>query len=212
MLVDVQGIAGEVKQNIPIEAQGVNNTIRVNYFHFPELPLLDEFDEALAVNNQLYTVSASNSIADIVNQLDGFVQGVNRVCYVWYSGTEFEICAGTQDIELSAEFAAALKLPEILTANSCYSSSLFESSVSLYSHYAVRIAHARGHWFEGAYDTVIAKIRRGAAGDCDVSSTNAHYFRAPVHELELAVDAVKRDGTSVAYTAPEVWGLGLEVA
>ena len=211
MLLDVQGTAGGVLQNVPTEAYGVNNTVQLKYFHFPELPLLDEFDEALAVNNQLYTVSASSSIADIVNQLDGFVQGVNRVCYVWYSGTEFEICAGTQDIELSAEFAAAMKLPEILTANSCYSSSLFESSVSLYSHYAVRIAHARGHWFDGDFDTVIAKVRRGAAGDCDVTSAHAHYFRAPVHVLEIAVDAVKRDGTSVAYTAPEVWGLGLEI-
>ena len=179
MIVDVQGTTGEVRQSVPIQAQTVNNTVRLKYFHFPDLPLLDEFDEALVVNNQLYTVPASSSIADIVNTLDGFVQGVNRVCYVWYSGTEFEICAGIQDIELSTEFAAALKLPELLTANSCYSSSLFESSVSLYSHFAVQVGGARGHWSRNAYDSVIAKVRR----DMNVSATNSHYFRAPVNTL-----------------------------
>ena len=207
MIVDVSGTTGEVRQSVPIQAQTVNSTVRLKYFHFPDLPLLDEFDEALVVNNQLYTVPASSSIADIVNTLDGFVQGVNRVCYVWYSGTEFEICAGTQNIELSTAFAAALKLPEILTANSCYSSSLFESSVSLYSHYAVQVGSARGHWSNNEFDSVIAKVRR----DMDVSATNSHYFRAPINRLEISVLAVKRDGTSTTYVSPEIWGLGLEI-
>ena len=207
MIVDVQGTTGEVRQSVPVQPQTVNNTVRLKYFHFPDLPLLDEFDEALAVNNQLYTVPASSSIADIVNTLDGFVQGANRVCYVWYSGTEFEICAGTQDIELSVAFAAALKLPTTLTANSCYSSSLFESSVSLYSHFAVVVGSARGHWSDNTYDSVIAKVRR----DRDVSATNSHYFRAAINTLEISVIAVKRDGTSAAYVSPEIWGLGLEI-
>ena len=169
------------------------------------------FVNAVTVAGVAVDVDASNSIAEIVNQLDGLEQGGNRVCYVWYSGDEFEICAGTQAITLSAEFAAVFKLPTTLTANTCYSSSVFESQVGLYSHYAVHIAHARGHWSDGGYDNVIAKIRRGAAGDCDVSSTNPHFFKAPVHVLELSVTVVKRDGTSAAYVAPEVYGLGLEI-
>ena len=56
MIVDVQGTAGEVRQSVPVQAQTVNSTVRLKYFHFPDLPLLDEFDEALAVNNQLYSV------------------------------------------------------------------------------------------------------------------------------------------------------------
>ena len=211
MIVDVQGTAGEVKQSVPIDAFGVNNTIRVKYFHFPELPLLDKFVNAVTVAGAAVDVNEANSIAEIVNQLDSLEQGGNRVCYVWYSGNEFEICAGTQTITLSAEFAAVFKLPTTLTANTCYSSSVFEPQVGLYSHYAVQIAHARGHWSDGGYDNVIAKIRRDAAGDCDVSSAHAHYFKAPVHVLELTVTAVKRDGTSVAYYAPEVWSLGLEI-
>ena len=207
MIVDIQGAAGEVLQSVPIQAKGVNNTVRVKYFHFPALPLLDEFDEALAVNNELYTVPASSSIEDIVNVLDSFVQGGNRVAYVWYSGTEFEICAGINDITLSAEFATVLKLPTTLTANTCYSSSLFESSVSIYSHYSIQVGNARGHWTNRAYDSVIAKVRR----DGDVSATHAHYFRAPTNSLEISVIAVKRDGTEVAYISPEVWGLGLEI-
>ncbi len=207
MIVDVQGTTGGVRQSVPVQAQTVNNTVRLKYFHFPDLPLLDEFVEALTVNSVKFTVPASSSIADIVNALDGFVQGVNRVCYCWYSGTEFEICAGTQNIELSTAFAAALKLPELLTANACYSSSLFESSVSLYSHFAVQVGGARGHWSNNEYDSVIAKVRR----DMDVSATNSHYFRLPVNTLEISVLAVKRDGTSTTYSSPEIWGLGLEL-
>jgi hypothetical protein len=211
MLIDVQGIAGEVKQSVPIDTLGVNNTIRVKYFHFPELPLLDKFVNAVTVAGVAVDVNAANSIAEIVNQLDALEQGGNRVCYVWYNSNEFELCVGTQTITLSAEFAAVFKLPTTLTANTCYSSSVFESQIGMYSHYAVQIAHARGHWSDGGYDNVIAKIRRGAAGDCDVSSTNAHFFKAPVHVLELSIAAVKRDGTSVRYYAPEVYGIGLEI-
>ena len=207
MIVDCQGAAGAVVQSIPVTALTTNSTVRLKYFHFPALPLLDEFDEALTVNSVKFTVPASSSIEDIVNALDGFVQGGNRVCYVWYNSHEFEICVGTQAITLSAAFAAAMKLPGTLAANTCYSSSLFESCVSIYSHYAVQIAHARGHWSDHAYDSVIAKVRR----DGDVSAAHSHYFRGPVHVLELSVNAVKRDGTVVAYVSPEVWGLGLQI-
>ena len=79
--------------------------------------------------------------------------------------------------------------------------------MSIYSHYAVQIAHARGHWYDHAYDSVIAKVRR----DGDVSAAHSHYFRGPVNVLEFSVNAVKRDGTVVAYVSPEVWGLGLQI-
>ncbi len=213
MIVEITGSEGEVTQSFPIAAQGigVNNTVRLKYFHFPALPLLDEFTEALTVNSEVFDVPASSSIEDIVNVLDNFVQGGNRVAYCWYSGSEFEICAGTQNITLSAAFAAILKLPTTLVANSCYSSSLFESSLSIYSHFTVQIEHARGYWYNNAYDSIIAKIRRGEQGDRDVSGSHSHYFRAPVGSLELSVQAVTRDGVSVAYVSPEVWSLGLEI-
>lgn len=213
MIVEISGTAGEVTQSFPIAAQGlgVNNTVRLKYFHLPALPLLDEFKDAVTVNSQLYTIPASSSIEDIVNVLDNFVQGTSRVAYCWYSGSEFEICAGTQNITLSAAFATVLKLPTTLVANSCYSSSLFESSLSIYSHFTVQIEGARGYWYNNAYDSVIAKIRRGAQGDLDVSASHSHYFRAPIGALKLSVQAVTRAGVSVAYVSPEVWSLGLEV-
>ena len=122
MIVDVQGAAGTVVQSIPVTALSTNSTVKLKYFHFPALPLLDEFYEALTVNSEKFTVPASSSIEDIVNALDGFVQGGNRVCYVWYNSHEFELCVGTQAITLSAAFAAAMKLPGTLAANTCYSS------------------------------------------------------------------------------------------
>ena len=211
MIVDVQGAAGVVAQSIPISALTTNSTVKLKYFHFPALPLLDAFDDAVTVNanSEKFDVPASSSIEDIVNALDGFVDsGGNRVCFVWYNSHELEICVGTQAITLSAAFAAAMKLGTALAASTCYSSSLYESSVSLYSHYAVQIAHARGHWSNNAYDSVVGKVRR----DGDVSAAHTHYFRGPVHVLELSVNAVKRDGTVVPYVSPEVWGLGLQIA
>ena len=173
MILDVQGSAGTVEQSIPVVPIGPDTQIRLKYFHFPDLPLLDAFVDALTVNGQKFTIPAVSSIEQLVNELDSLVEGVTRVCYVWYNFSEFEICVGTQSITLSAAFAAVVKLPVALVANTCYSTSLYESTISLYSHFAVQVQNVRGHWSDNEYDTVIAKVRR----DGDVSAAHTHYFQ-----------------------------------
>jgi len=207
MILDVQGSLGTVEQSIPVVPIGPATQIRLKYFHFPDLPLLDEFVDAVTVNGEAFTIPAVSSIEQLVNELDSLVQGVTRVCYVWYNFSEFEICVGTQAVTLSAAFAAVVKLPTALVANTCYSTSLYESTISLYSHFAVQVQNVRGHWSENEYDTVIAKVRR----DGDVSAAHTHYFRGNLILLELSVNVVKRDGTVVPYVSPEIWSLGLEI-
>ena len=207
MILDVQGSAGTVEQSIPVVPIGPDTQIRLKYFHFPDLPLLDTFVDALTVNGQKFTIPAVSSIEQLVNELDSLVEGVTRVCYVWYNFSEFEICVGTQSITLSAAFAAVVKLPVALVANTCYSTSLYESTISLYSHFAVQVQNVRGHWSDNEYDTVIAKVRR----DGDVSAAHTHYFRGDLVLLEMTVNVVKRDGTVAQYVSPEIWSLGLEL-
>ena len=207
MILDVQGSAGTVEQSIPVVPIGPDTQIRLKYFHFPDLPLLDTFVDALTVNGQKFTIPAVSSIEQLVNELDSLVEGVTRVCYVWYNFSEFEICVGTQSITLSAAFAAVVKLPVALVANTCYSTSLYESTISLYSHFAVQVHNVRGHWSDNEYDTVIAKVRR----DGDVSAAHTHYFRGDLVLLEMSVNVVKRDGTVAQYASPEIWSLGLEI-
>ena len=207
MILDVQGSAGTVEQSIPVVPIGPDTQIRLKYFHFPDLPLLDAFVDALTVNGQKFTIPAVSSIEQLVNELDSLVEGVTRVCYVWYNFSEFEICVGTQSITLSAAFAAVVKLPVALVANTCYSTSLYESTISLYSHFAVQVQNVRGHWSDNEYDTVIAKVRR----DGDVSAAHTHYFRGDLVLLEMSVNVVKRDGTVAQYVSPEIWSLGLEL-
>ena len=207
MILDVQGSAGTVEQSIPVVPIGPDTQIRLKYFHFPDLPLLDTFVDALTVNGQKFTIPAVSSIEQLVNELDSLVEGVTRVCYVWYNFSEFEICVGTQSITLSAAFAAVVKLPVALVANTCYSTSLYESTISLYSHFAVQVQNVRGHWSDNEYDTVIAKVRR----DGDVSAAHTHYFRGDLALLEMSVNVVKRDGTVAQYVSPEIWSLGLEI-
>ena len=207
MILDVQGSAGTVEQSIPVVPIGPDTQIRLKYFHFPDLPLLDTFVDALTVNGQTFTIPAVSSIEQLVNELDSLVEGVTRVCYVWYNFSEFEICVGTQSITLSAAFAAVVKLPVALVANTCYSTSLYESTISLYSHFAVQVQNVRGHWSDNEYDTVIAKVRR----DGDVSAAHTHYFRGDLVLLEMSVNVVKRDGTVAQYVSPEIWSLGLEI-
>ena len=62
-------------------------------------------------------------------------------------------------------------------------------------------------WDGVEYDEVIAKIRR----DNDVSHAHTHYLRGSVMALDVRILTVKRDGTIAAYTAPEIWSIGLEV-
>ena len=159
------------------------------------------------MDEENFDIPAVSSVEELVYHLDSLVQGGNRVCYVWFDGSEFEICTGTQAITVSAAFAYVLKMPTTLAANTCYSSSVYENTISLYSHYAVAIKNVRGMWDGSEFDEVIAKIRR----DNDVSHAHTHYFRGSVMALDVRILTVKRDGTIAEYTAPEIWSIGLEV-
>ena len=83
----------------------------------PDLPLLDAFTGGFTVDEEAFDIPAVSSIEELVYHLDSLVTGGNRVCYVWYDGAEFEICTGTNGITLSVAFAAVLKMPTTLAAN-----------------------------------------------------------------------------------------------
>ena len=208
MILDVNGSAGLARVELPLlDPLSSENAVRLKYLHLPDLPLLDAMTGVITVNSEDFDIPAVSSIQELVNHLDTLVQGANRVCYVWYNSHEFELCAGTQAITLNAALAAILKLPVTLAANTCYSSSLFEDTVSLYSHYAIAVAGARGMWDGGEYDEIIAKVRR----DGDIRSAHLHYLRGSTNAIEVRILTVKRDGTMAEYTAPEIWSLGLEI-
>ena len=208
MILDVAGGIGLAAVEVPVKQPlSSENSVRLKYSHLPDLPLLDAFAAGFTVNSEAFDIPAVSSIEELVYHLDSLVTGGARVCYVWFDGSEFEICTGTNAITLSTAFAAVLKMPTTLAANTCYSSSLYESKISLYSHYAVAIKNVRGMWDGNEYDEVIAKIRR----DNDVSHSHTHYLRGSVMALDVRILTVKRDGTIAAYTAPEIWSIGIEV-
>ena len=208
MILDIAGAVGLADVEVPLKQPLSNeNSVRLRYSHLPDLPLLDAFTAGFTADEENFDIPAVSSIQELVYHLDSLVTGGNRVCYVWYDGAEFEICTGTNGITLSVAFAAVLKMPTTLAANTCYSSSLYESKISLYSHYAVAIKNVRGMWDGNEYDEVIAKIRR----DNDVSHSHTHYLRGSVMALDVRILTVKRDGTIAAYTAPEIWSIGIEV-
>ena len=208
MILDVAGAVGLAEVEVPLKQPLSNeNSVRLRYSHLPDLPLLDAFTGGFTADEENFDIPAVSSIQELVYHLDSLVTGGNRVCYVWYDGAEFEICTGTNGITLSVAFAAVLKMPTTLAANTCYSSSLYESKISLYSHYAVAVKHCRGMWDGSEYDEIIAKVRR----DNDVSLAHTHYLRGPVEALEVRILTVKRDGTIAEYTAPEIWSIGIEI-
>ena len=208
MILDIAGAVGLADVEVPLKQPLSNeNSVRLRYSHLPDLPLLDAFTAGFTADEENFDIPAVSSIQELVYHLDSLVTGGNRVCYVWYDGAEFEICTGTNGITLSVAFAAVLKMPTTLAANTCYSSSLYESKISLYSHYAVAVKHCRGMWDGSEYDEVIAKVRR----DNDVSQAHTHYLRGPVEALEVRILTVKRDGTIAEYTAPEIWSIGIEI-
>ena len=211
MILDVTGDANEVV-SAKIQMENVISTdryVRLNYFHLPDLPLLDEEKDAfdVASSGVLQTVPAVSSIEELVNVLDSFEYNGARVFYAWYSNNELELCTGPKAVALSASFAALIKMPTALTANTCYSASLFERQISQYSHYAVRVGNARGEWDGTDFNEFIARVRR--AGDNKIEK---HYFRRSSGTVDLAVFTVKKDGTIVPYISPDIWALGLEIA
>ena len=208
MIIDVSGAVGLAAVEVPLrQPLSSENFLRLKYSHLPDLPLLDAFSGGFTVNGEVFDIPAVSSIQELLGILDSLVQGNSRVCYVWYNCHEFEICTGTQNITVGAAFAAVLKLPTTLVANTCYSSSLYEAQISIYSHYAVAVKHCRGMFDGGYYNEIIAKVRR----DNDLSSAHSHYLKGPVEALEVRILTVKRDGTIAEYTAPEIWSIGLDV-
>ena len=206
MILDVSGPIGITHASVPLASPlDQRHYVKLKYLHLPELPLLDAFVGALTCNAEVFDVPAVNSIEALVNVLDGLMQLTTRVCYVWYSGHEFEICAGTQNITLSAEFAALLKLPTTLVQSQCYSSSIYAKSISVYSHYSVVVRGCTGMWNGQGFDEVIAKVRRDGVIDA-----HPHYFSAIQTGLDVDVYAVTRLGDILEYESPEVWSLGLE--
>lgn len=206
MILDVSGPSGIVQAQVPLVSPlDERHYVKLKYLHLPDLPLLDAFVDAVECNSVKFLITQTSSVEQLVDILDGLVQNSLRVCYVWYSGHEFEICAGTQNITLSADFAAVLKLPTTLVANTCYSSSVYTKSVSVYSHYSVVVRGTRGMWDGQGFDEVIAKVRRDGVIDA-----HAHYFTAQNTALQIDVYAVTREGDALEYTAPEIWSLGLE--
>ena len=145
MILDVAGAIGLAAVERPLKQPLSNeNSIRLKYSHLPDLPLLDAFTAGFTADEEVFDIPVVSSVEELVYHLDSLVTGGARVCYVWFDSHEFTICAGTNPITLSAAFAAALKMPTTLVANPCYSASLYESKISLYSHYAVAIKHCRG--------------------------------------------------------------------
>ena len=213
MILDVTGSASElVTKRIPMkERLSTDYYVRLNYLHLPDLPLLDEEKDAFEVagSGVWDTVSAVSSVEELVNLLDGFMYNNVRVFYAWYSDNELEICTGANAVTLSPTFSALLKMPAALTANTCYSSSIFPRQISQYSHYAVRVGSARGEWDGAAFNEFIAKVRRDGEG---WNKIHKHYFRRAVDTVDVAVFAVKKDGTILPYTSPDIWAIGLEIA
>ena len=208
MIIDVQGTAGVVQQSVPVAPISADTQVRLKYFHFPDLPLLDAYVDAVTVGAESFTIPAVSSIQQLVNELDSLaVAAGTRICYVWYNYSEFELCVGPAAITLTQAFADVVKLPVDLSAHTCYSTSLFEPQLSLYSHYAVQVSGVKGFFSDNDYNTVIAKVRR----DGDISAAHTHSFRGNSMTIDLAVTVVKKDGTISEYTSPEVWSLGLEI-
>ena len=206
MILDIQGTPGPVAKRVNIETPfNANNSVRLKYFHLPDLPLLDYFTDAVTVAGADLSIPATSSIQQMVNELDAMTHNGARVFYCWYNQHEFELCTGTNAVALSPAFSSAVKMPATLTANTCYSSSLFEGQLSQYSHYAVRVGGTRGFWDGGTYNEFIAKVRR----DGDISNAHSHFFTRSTDVMDVEVFAVKRDGTTVAYYSPEVWSIGI---
>ena len=207
MILDIEGTAGSATKRVLIEtAFSPDNYVRLKYFHFPELPMLPAFEDAVTIGNEIHNVDPSSSVREIVNQLDALLYNAVRVMYCWYNAHEFEICTGTTAVTLSAAFAAAVKMPITLAASTCYSSSLYEDQLTQYSHYAVRVGGVRGFWDGAGYNEIIGKVWR----DRDVSNAHSHFFATQTPAVEVAVFVVGRDGSLTEYISPEVWSLGLE--
>ena len=187
MILDVSGTSGFVSKTIHLQkAVSSANVVKLKYLHLPDLPLLDLFEDGVTVGGVAHNILPCSSIQGLVNQLDSITHNGSRAMFCYYNQHEFEICTGGQAVTLSAALASVLKMSTALAANTCYSSALFESEISLYSHYAVRVAHAHGYWNGSNYNEIIARVRR----DNDVSTAHSHYFSSSTTSLGVEVSVV----------------------
>ena len=110
MILDIQGAPGPVAKRVNLETPfDSDNSVQLKYFHLPDLPLLDYFTDAVTVGSSDYSVPATSSIQQMVNELDAIMHNGARVFFCWYNQHEFELCTGTNAVELSPAFSSALK-------------------------------------------------------------------------------------------------------
>ena len=208
MILDIQGGVGHAEKTVQLQKAVTSaDSIRLKYFHFPGLPLLDLFPAGVTVGGVAHDILPVSSIPQLVNRMDAITHNASRVFFCFYNAHEFELCTGGNAVTLSAGLAAVLKMGTTLQANSCYSSALFEGELSLYSHFAVQVGHTRGFWDGALHNETIARVRR----DRDISTAHSHFFNSAITYLDFRVLAVKKDGTHSLYDSPEVWSAGLEV-
>ena len=77
MILDIQGGVGHAEKTIQLQKAVTSaDSIRLKYFHFPGLPLLDLFPAGVTVGGVAHDILPVSSIPQLVNRMDAICTSV----------------------------------------------------------------------------------------------------------------------------------------
>ena len=173
---------------LPKSASGAEFALRRT--RIPRMPFRFAREAQVTVGQVLWDLYDSRSLVHLCELLSGMRDAGNPILEAYYSGGEFEICALGSPVTLAADLAAALGVPAVLAANTCYASAIDEEEMneSAYYRFTVEGMNIHGHYEDGAYTQTISEVRQGETpADTFTATDNSRGF-------SVRVQVVRKDG------------------
>ena len=177
----------------------------------PRLPFRFSRQNQLNSDGVNYSLPDARSLPHLAELLSALTEeGGDQVVSCFYSGNEFELCVGSNNVLLEESLASALGLPTNLLAGVCYESTVEEEHMNESDYYRVTVQsmEVTGFFEDGVRTQIVEEFRQ----DEELPATQ---FVANVNTTAFGVkvEAVRQDGEAVelAVADAEVIGMWFKV-
>ena len=144
MIVKSQTTGGEVSNvcrlSFVLPSPSYGKRFSLERTKLPRLPFRFSRQNQLNADGVNYSLPDARSLPHLAELLSALTDGGgDQVVSCFYSGNEFELCVGSNNVLLEADLASALGLPENLSAGVCYEATVEEEHMNESDYYRVTV-------------------------------------------------------------------------
>ena len=177
----------------------------------PRLPFRFSRQNQLNSDGVNYSLPDARSLPHLAELLSALTDGGgDQVVSCFYSGNEFELCVGSNDVLLEATLASALGLQTNLLTGVCYEATVEEEHMNESDYYRVTVQSmdVTGFFEDGVRTQIVEEFRQ----DEELPATQ-FVANGNTTAFGVKVEAVRKDGEVVelAVADAEVIGMWFKV-